>query len=118
MLLIILLCYGVTLQKKIIKLDAEGDIIGLQKDAEYQCVEIQLESSDALLYYTDGITETSNSSGDRFGEKNLINTFTNLCKKAFSAQEILNAIFIKLDEYSGNKKTLDDDASIVIFRLK
>ena len=104
--------------KKIIKLDAEGDIIGLQKDAEYQCVEIQLESSDALLYYTDGITETSNSSGDRFGEKNLINTFTNLCKKAFSAQEILNSIFTTLDEYSGNKKTLDDDASIVIFRLK
>ena len=104
--------------KKIIKLDAEGYVIGLQKDAEYQCVEIQLESSDLILYYTDGITETSNSSGERFGEKNLINTFINLCKKELSAQEILNEIFKTLDKYSGNKKTLDDDASIVIFKLE
>ena len=35
--------------QKIIKLDAEGYIIGLQKDAEYQCGEIQLESHDLIL---------------------------------------------------------------------
>ena len=104
--------------QKIIKLDAEGYIIGLQKDAEYQCGEIQLESCDLILYYTDGITETSNSSGERFGEKNLISTFTKLCKKSLCSQEILNEIFNKLDKYSGNKKTLDDDASIVIFKLE
>jgi len=104
--------------KKIIKLDAEGYIIGLQKDAEYQCGEIQLESSDTILYYTDGITETSNSSGERFGEENLINIFTSLCKKALSSQNILNEIFNTLDKYSGNKKTLDDDASVVIFKLE
>ena len=106
------------LNKKIIKLDAEGYIIGLQKDAEYQCGEIQLESSDTILYYTDGITETSNSSGERFGEENLINIFTTLCKKALSSQKILNEIFNTLDKYSGNKKTLDDDASVVIFKLE
>ena len=105
-------------KKKIIKLDAEGDIIGLQKDAEYQCGEIQLESSDTVLYYTDGITETSNSSGARFGEKKLINIFTKLCTKASSAQKILNEIFKTLDKFSGNKKILDDDASIVIFKLE
>ena len=104
--------------QKIIKLDAQGYIIGLQKDAEYQCGEIQLESCDLILYYTDGITETSNSSGERFGEKNLISTFTKLCKKSLCSQEILNEIFNKLDKYSGNKKTLDDDASIVIFKLE
>ena len=104
--------------KEIIRLDAEGYIIGLQKDAEYECGEIQLESSDLVLYYTDGITETSNSSGDRFGEKNLINTFTRLCEKSLSSQEILNEIFKTLDKYAGNKKTLDDDASIVIFKLE
>jgi len=105
-------------RKEIIRLDSEGYIIGLQKDAEYQCGEIQLESCDLILYYTDGITEASNSSGERFGEKNLINTFTNLCKKSLSSQEILNEIFKTLDRYSGNKKTLDDDASIVIFKLE
>jgi len=71
-----------------------------------------------VLYYTDGITETSNSSGERFGERNLINTFTKLCKKELSSQVILNEIFKTLDKYSGNKQTLDDDASIVIFKLE
>ena len=103
---------------KIIKLDAEGYLIGLQKDADYQCGEIQLHSSDLILYYTDGITETSNLFGERFGEKNLINIFSKLCKKALNSQEILNGIFKTLDKYSGNKKRLDDDASIVIFKLE
>ena len=104
--------------KRISKLDSEGYLIGLQKDAEYQCGEVQLESSDIILYYTDGITDTSNSYGERFGEKNLIITFTKLCKKELCSQEILNQIFKTLDKYSGNKKTLDDDASIVIFKLE
>ena len=103
---------------KIIKLDAEGYVLGLQKDAEYQCGEIQLETSDLILYYTDGITETSNSEGDRFGEKKLMNIFSRLCKKKLCSQVILNEIFKTLDKYSGNKKTPDDDASIVIFKLE
>ena len=105
-------------EQKIIKLDEEGFVIGLQKDAEYKCGEVQLNSSDVILYYTDGITETSNNSGDRFGEKNLILTFSKLCKKSLNSQEILNQIFKKLDDFSGKKKQLDDDASIVIFKLE
>ncbi len=104
--------------KQIIKLDAEGYLIGLEKDAEYQCGEIQLESSDVILYYTDGITDVSNSSGDRFGEKNLIDIFMKLCQKNLTPQNLLNEIFKKIDNYSGNKKTLDDDASCVIFKLE
>ncbi len=105
-------------QQKIIKLDAEGFIIGLQKDAEYQCGEIQLDSSDLIIYYTDGITDTSNSLGERFGEKNLINIFSKLCKKSLKSQQILNEIFKTLDKFSDQKRQLDDDASIVIFKLE
>ena len=105
-------------EQKIIKLDAEGFIIGLQKDAEYTCGEIQLNKSDVILYYTDGITETANNLGERFGENNLNSTFLKLCKRNLASQEILNQIFKKLDEFSGKKKQLDDDASIVIFKLE
>ena len=105
-------------QKQIKKLDADGFIIGLQKEAEYICGEVQLCSSDLILYYTDGITETSNSSGDRFGEKNLILTFSKLCTKELNAQQILNEIFKTLDKFSGKKNQPDDDASMVIFKLE
>ena len=105
-------------EQKIVNLDAEGFVIGLQKDAEYLCGEVQLNKLDVILYYTDGITETANNLGERFGEKYLKSTFSKLYKKNLNSQEILNQIFKKLDEFSGKKKQLDDDASIVIFKIE
>ncbi len=104
--------------QKILKLDAEGFVIGLEKDAEYKCGEIQLHPSDLILYYTDGITETSNINGERFGEKNLEGIFSKLSKKSLTSQQILDGIFKTLDNFSGPKRKLDDDASVVIFKIE
>jgi len=104
--------------QKIIKLDAEGFVLGLQKEAEYQCGEIKLSENDLLLYYTDGVIDTSNSLGERFDEERLIKTLTKLCKQSYTSQEILNKIFKKLDDFTGQNRHLEDDASMVIFQLK
>ena len=103
--------------QKIIKLDAEGFVLGLQKEAEYHCGEIKLNKNDLVLYYTDGVIDTSNSLGERFDEERLIKTFTKLCKQSYTSQEILNKIFKKLDDFTGQNRHLEDDASIVIFKL-
>ncbi len=105
-------------EQKIIKLDAEGFVLGLQKEAEYQCGEIKLNENDLVLYYTDGVIDTSNSLGERFDEERLIKIFTRLCKQSFTSQEILNKIFKKLDDFTGQNRHLEDDASMVIFQLK
>jgi len=104
--------------QKIIKLDAEGFVLGLQKDAEYNCGEIKLHQNDLVLYYTDGVIDTANSLGERFDEERLIKTFTKLCKQSYTSQEILNKIFKKLDDFTGQNRHLEDDASIVIFQVK
>jgi len=104
--------------QKIIKLDAEGFVLGLQKDAEYHCGEIKLNKNDLVLYYTDGVIDTTNSTGDRFDEERLIKTLIKLCKQSHTSQEILNKIFKKLDDFTGQNRHLEDDASIVIFQLK
>ena len=104
--------------QKIIKLDAEGVVLGLQKDAEYHCCEIKLNENDLVLYYTDGVIDTSNSLGERFDEERLIKTLTKLCKQSYTSQEILNKIFKKLDDFTGQNRHLEDDASMVIFQLK
>ncbi len=104
--------------QKIIKLDAEGFVLGLQKEAEYQCGEIKLSENDLVLYYTDGVIDTSNSLGERFDEERLMKIFTRLCKQSFTSQEILNKIFKKLDDFTGQNRHLEDDASMVIFQLK
>jgi len=104
--------------QKIIKLDAEGFVLGLQKDAEYHCGEIKLNENDLVLYYTDGVIDTTNSFGERFDEERLIKTLTKLCKQSYSSQEILNKIFKKLDDFTGQNRHLEDDASMIIFQLK
>ena len=48
------------LRSKNYKLDAEGLVLGLQQDAEYCCGEIKLNVNDLILYYTDGVIDTSN----------------------------------------------------------
>ncbi len=104
--------------QKIIKLDANGFVLGLQKDAEYHCGEIKLSQNDLVLYYTDGVIDASNSLGQRFDEERLIKTFTKLCKQSYTSQEILNKIFKKLDDFTGQNRHLEDDASMVIFQLR
>jgi len=104
--------------QKIIKLDAKGFVLGLQKDAEYHCGEIKLNQNDLVLYYTDGVIDTSNSLGQRFDEERLIKTLTKLCKQSYTSQEILNKIFKKLDDFTGQNRHLEDDASMVIFQVK
>ncbi len=104
--------------QKIIKLDAEGFVLGLQKDAEYNCCEIKLNENDLVLYYTDGVIDTSNSLGERFDEERLIKTLTKLCKQSHTSQEILNRVFKKLDDFTGQNRHLEDDASIVVLQLK
>ena len=105
-------------EQKIIKLDADGFVLGLQKDAEYQCGQIQLNKNDAILYYTDGVTDTSNSIGERFDEERLIKSFSKLCKQSLKSKEILNKIFKILDEFTGKNRQLQDDASMVVFQLE
>ncbi len=104
-------------EQKIIKLDSEGFVLGLQNDAEYECGQVQLNKKDIILYYTDGVTDTSNTLGERFDEERLIKSFTNLCQQSLKSKEILNKIFKTLDEFTGKNRQLEDDASIVVFQL-
>ena len=101
-----------------LKLDAEGFVLGLQQDAEYHCGEIKLSENDMVLYYTDGVSDTSNSLGQRFEEEKLIKILSKLCKQSYTSQEILNKIFKKLDDFTGQNRHLEDDASMVIFQVK
>ena len=104
-------------EQKIIKLDSDGFVLGLQNDAEYQCGQIQLKKNDAILYYTDGVTDTSNALGERFDEERLIKSFSKLCNKSLKSKEILNKIFKTLDEFAGKNRQLEDDASMIVFQI-
>jgi sigma-B regulation protein RsbU (phosphoserine phosphatase) len=100
------------------RLDAPGPLIGLQSEAEYGCGESVLEPGDALLLYTDGVTEASGFSGDRFDEDRLLRAFHGACRSGLGAQGILDQLFERLDRFVGPDHQLEDDASMVVLKVR
>lgn len=58
----------------VILLRASGIAMGVIDDVSLEEKEIELDSNDIVVFYTDGITEAINSAGEQFGEKRLIET--------------------------------------------
>jgi sigma-B regulation protein RsbU (phosphoserine phosphatase) len=100
------------------RLDAPGLLIGLQPDADYGCEQVQLEPGDVLLYYTDGVTEASGLGGERFDEERLMRSLLAICKAETGAQAILDQLFARLDRFVGKGRTLEDDASMVVLKVR
>ncbi|OGO59816.1 MAG: stage II sporulation protein E [Chloroflexi bacterium RBG_19FT_COMBO_48_23] len=58
----------------VILLRASGIAMGVIDDVSLEEKEIELDSNDIVVFYTDGITEAINSAGEQFGEKRLVET--------------------------------------------
>jgi sigma-B regulation protein RsbU (phosphoserine phosphatase) len=99
------------------RLDAAGLLIGLQADAEFSSQQLVLEPGDVLLYYTDGVTEATGFSGERFEEKRLVDALQISCRSGATAQQILEQLFARLDRFVGTDRTLEDDASLVVLKV-
>jgi sigma-B regulation protein RsbU (phosphoserine phosphatase) len=100
------------------RLDAPGLLIGLQPEAEYGCEQIVLDPGDVLLCYTDGVTEASGLNGERFDEERLIAALQAACRSGVGAQGILDQLFARLDRFVGPDRQLDDDASMVVLKVR
>ena len=105
-------------QSRVDRLDAPGLLIGLQSEADYVCRQVRLEAGDAVLYYTDGVTEATGFSGERFDEERLLRAFHGACVSAASAQGILDQLFARLDRFLGADRPLEDDASLVVLKVR
>jgi sigma-B regulation protein RsbU (phosphoserine phosphatase) len=105
-------------QSRVDRLDAPGLLIGLQSEADYECRQVQLEAGDAVLYYTDGVTEATGFSGERFDEERLLKAFHGACVSAAGAQGILDQLFARLDRFLGADRQLEDDASLVVLKVR
>jgi sigma-B regulation protein RsbU (phosphoserine phosphatase) len=100
------------------RLDAPGLLIGLQSEADYGLEQTVLDPGDVLLYYTDGVTEATGFSGDRFDEERLVRNLQAACRAGSGAQGILDQLFARLDRFVGADRQLDDDASMVVLKVR
>jgi serine phosphatase RsbU (regulator of sigma subunit) len=83
-------------------------------DREPVVLEAQLEPDDAVLLYTDGVTEARNEEGEVFGVEQL----TDFLGRAASAEEPLAETVRRLSKAIVNHRgtTLTDDATLLLLR--
>jgi sigma-B regulation protein RsbU (phosphoserine phosphatase) len=95
--------------------DRGGGIpIGIAEDARYRDEVIALSPGDALVLYTDGVTEALNQQDEEFGLDRVLKTLSDAKGRGISRQ--LEILRTQIEEF-GKGRRLRDDVTMVGFGL-
>ena len=97
------------------RLDRGGTVVGLFRDAQYEDVEIKLESGDLVAAFTDGVVEARNPEGQEFSEERLIQLLRNCAH--LTAPEIEGLVLQTVKDWAAGAEQ-EDDLTIVVFKRK
>ena len=100
------------------RLDTDGLLIGLDVNTTFSEAEIRLRPGDTIIYYTDGFTDAASPDGDRFEEDNLIAAFQWACNQGYSAQEILDFLYERVETFVGASHQRTDDMTLIVLKTK
>jgi sigma-B regulation protein RsbU (phosphoserine phosphatase) len=96
------------------ELHTPGMALGVLEQAEFQEDVVYIEPGDALVLYTDGITEAANADRDLFGRQRLAEVVS--AHRHGSAQELARAIDDAVAEFVGDAPQSDDFTLLVARR--
>ncbi len=99
---------------EVLKLEDGGAVVGMLPSmlVNYEQGEIELQPGDLLVGSTDGITEAMNPAEEEWSEDAMLEELKKITEK--SAEEILQHIVAKADEFAGGAKQHDDMTMIII----
>lgn len=100
--------------KSLDRLTRTGIPLGISQDATWQQKIIKFSPGDALVLYTDGITEARNPQGVYFGEQRLLNVLR--ANIGQPAQKIQQALLDEVGSFTAGAPREDDIALIVMAR--
>ena len=98
------------------RLHQHGMALGVLQDVPLSEHVIQIEPGDVLALYTDGVTEALNVDGEEFGVERLEAVVQAHVDR--SAEEIVAAIELAVDEFVGSEPPFDDFTLVVMKRDK
>jgi len=96
-------------------LDAGGLPLGIQSDVIYETASLELKPGDALIFFTDGVVEAFNESGEEFGNERWLNAVRNL--PDWDASQSLQFLMKRVDEFVGATRQ-SDDITCLVFRCQ
>jgi sigma-B regulation protein RsbU (phosphoserine phosphatase) len=96
------------------RLDGSGFPIGLIDAAEYEQGEVLLQPGDAVLCFSDGISEATNIEGEMWDETE-VEKIGGTCR-GLNAQQMIDLLIAATDRFTGQAKQ-SDDMTVVAIRL-
>ena len=95
-------------------LRAEGILLGIQKDARFDQVELRMNTGDVVVFFTDGITEACNEAGDFFGVGGLEEVIVS--NGHMEPEPLIDAVLAALERFAAGRP-FDDDCTIVAMKV-
>jgi len=87
-----------------------GGVLGVFLDQAYELGEVALRPGDRVVFFTDGVTEASNSDAEEFGDARLLQVLHQ--SRGASATEIQNSILHAASEFTHSG--WHDDATLLV----
>lgn len=86
--------------------------IGVEKNTEYTDTEIDVNSGDILVMYSDGVAESVNQFGKQYTKERLFQIITE--NKKLSGKEIASLVKTDIKQFCGSVRQHDDQTVLVI----
>ncbi|MCA1597277.1 MAG: serine/threonine-protein phosphatase, partial [Chloroflexi bacterium] len=93
-------------------LPSPGLFVGLFTEGHFEDRVIQLEPSDRLVLFTDGIVEARSETGEQFGHRRLIDVVER--SGARTAADMMSEIRLAVDAWSQGRVQRDDMTLVIL----
>src|SRR5438445_477690 len=96
-------------------LEVGGVPLGIRSAANYETASLELKPGDALIFFTDGVVEAFNESGEEFGNERWLGAIRSL--PDWDASQTLQFLMKRVDEFVGATRQ-SDDITCLVFRTR
>jgi sigma-B regulation protein RsbU (phosphoserine phosphatase) len=98
------------------ELVARGIVLGAFTDIPLEERQIDVAPGDLLVFYTDGVSEAMNSTGQMFGQERLQSILKG--NASGSAEQVCQAVLKALEDFTGDTPPSDDMTLLVVKRQR
>ena len=91
-----------------------GVALGVAPQFEFSTDQVRLEPGEALVMYTDGVSEAEDLDSEEFGMDRLLEVFAGATLE--SAREANDAVFAAVRKFAGDRSQSDDITCLVLLR--
>jgi sigma-B regulation protein RsbU (phosphoserine phosphatase) len=97
------------------RLEVNGMVVGAFPFARYGESQVELESGDLVVFFTDGVTEPENAYGQMFDEPRLVDLLVRNAHRP--DREIIDSVMDAVREWTGSDELQDDMTLLLVRRL-